>query len=440
MNLEEYDPSLIPYQLQCIRDIKTSFDYSSGPMEILCSGAIGSGKTTLLAHLIAVHMIQNDNALVGLGRLSLKYLKDTLFNEVITQLGDIPHKVNYSTGTIELTKNKSKAMCFSWSDKQYKKVRSYQFSMFAIEELTETNTEEMYNEIYSRLGRRSDIDECFLISATNPDEPDHWVYERFIGKPSDRKIVYYSKTEDNQLLPEAYLKNLRATMDPMMARRMLEGEWLSISKEVLYHQMSDQNVMQKKLTPNPNLPIWISWDFNIGVGKPMSVCLGQFINGHAFMFDEVILDGMRTVDTLEELNERGYFDGTYSINVCADATGSHRDTRGVKDDIIIIRDYIANVPARVPFRMMVPKSNPPIRTRHNLVNSYLCNAEDERRLHISPTCKTIVKGLRLTKLKKSGSYQEDDSMREQHVTTALGYMLYQMDRSTKKTGVTQGRR
>lgn len=439
MNLEEYNPRLIPYQLRCIRDIKTKFDYSKGPVKILLSGAIGSGKTTLLAHLVATHCLDNDNALFGIGRLSLRYLKDTLFNEIIQQLGDIPHKVNYSTGTIEILGNGSKVMCFSWSDKQYKKVRSYQFTAFAIEELTETNTKEMYDEIYSRLGRRTDVKECYLICATNPDEPDHWVYEEFIEHPAPRSVVYYSKTEDNQLLPKSYLENLRDTYDPLMARRMLEGEWLSISSNNLYHQMSDLNVLSRQHDPRNGHPIWLGFDFNIGVNKPMSAMVAQYIGGKMVIFDEVILEGMRTLDVMEELNERGYFDGYFHINVCADATGSHRDTRGVRDDITIIRDYLSNLSKRISFKMMVPRSNPPIRTRHNLVNSYLCNANGVRRLFISPNCETVVKGLRLTKLMENGSYKEVE-IYSQHVTTALGYALYQMDRSANKTGVTQGKR
>jgi len=71
--------------------------------------------------------------------------------------------------------------------------------------------------------------------------------------------------------------------------------------------------------------------------------------------------------------------------------------------------------------LYVGLSNPPIRTRHNLVNSYCLNANGKRRLFVYEKAKTCDEGLRLTRLKPGGAYIEDDSKHYQHVTTAIGY-------------------
>ena len=83
--------------------------------------------------------------------------------------------------------------------------------------------------------------------------------------------------------------------------------------------------------------------------------------------------------------------------------------------------------------MQVPRSNPPVRTRHNIVNAYCQNDLGQHRLTVYAKCKTLDKGLRLTALKKGGSYIEDDSKPYQHITTALGYgVVYTSKLNEKK--------
>jgi len=429
---------LVPYQLQVLKHIRTG-SYKSGPKKILLSGAVGSGKTIVVAHAVVTHCLMYPNALVGIGRLSLRYLKDTLLKAIIEQVGDIIDiKFNKSTSTITFP-NGSQIMAFSWSDGSVRKFRSYQFTAFAIDELTESQTPEAYNEIFMRLGRRSDVDESWLLCASNPESPDHWVYKEFIGNPAPGSKVFYSKTRDNKLLPDSYESNLRATMDPLMARRMLEGEWLSIAENVIYYQFSDDNIIES-YDPKPRAPIYISFDFNIGTGKPMSCCISQFVDGTAYYFDEIILEGMRTNDVLDEIEHRGYFSTSSPVYICADATGSSRDTRGVRSDLDIIKYRISNLDIPIPFRIMVPPKNPAIRLRHNIVNAYLKNANGDVRLKVSSNCSTIIDGLRHTKLKAGANFVEDDSYHAQHVTTSLGYSLFQKDLSTRKKSISQGRR
>lgn len=81
-----------------------------------------------------------------------------------------------------------------------------------------------------------------------------------------------------------------------------------------------------------------------------------------------------------------------------------------------------------------------MRLRHNLVNAYLKNSLGEVKLKVAKSANTIIEGLKHTKLKKGATLIEDDSYRAQHVTTALGYALYQMHQSTNRVGISQGDR
>ena len=221
-------------------------------------------------------------------------------------------------------------------------------------------------------------------------------------------------------------------MDPLMARGMLDGEWLSILGEGIYYAYSDNNRSHEKYEPNPRYPILISWDFNIGDSKPLSVCLAQEVNGVFHIFDEVIVDGMRTEESCEQLHEKGLLMDGFSYEIHGDATGRHRDTRNKMSDWDIIRKWFSNykTASNRPLRWVdrVPRSNPPVRERHNIVNAHCCNAHGEIRLVVY--CETVDQGMRMTKLKKGGQYIEDDSKPYQHVTTALGYMIHRRKHDT----------
>lgn len=233
--------------------------------------------------------------------------------------------------------------------------------------------------------------------------------------------VYYSSTEDNPFLPPSYVDDLRRDLDPKMALRMLKGKWLSIAQDVVYHQY-DKAVHFKDVEYKVDLdfPIWACWDFNIGEGKPLSMCFFQFINDFFHVFGEVIVEGARTQDALDDGDGRGFYDYKTKFFIAGDATGKSRDTRSIRSDYEIIDKFCANRPGFV-FERKVPPANPPIRTRHNLVNAYCRNDHGDIRLAVYRGCKVVDEGMRLTKLKKGGDYVEDDSRYYQHVTTALGY-------------------
>jgi hypothetical protein len=366
--------------------------------------------------------------------------------EVIRQhCGDVV-PVDYHGVTGKFTfSNGSVIRPFSWADRHYKKFRSHEFSMFAIEELTENSEQEFYTEISARVGRLRHIREKLIVCATNPDDPEHWAYKHWFVDKSERRHAYLSKTAENPYLPESYIEQLRESLDPKLARRMLHGEWLPIRTEVLYHQYDpDLNRVKTPYEVNPKLETHWSWDFNIGDGKPLSTCFFQHDGKTFHVYKDIVIEGLRTEDMLEEAWSKGLLDHdtTYVIN--GDATGKHRDTRSRHHDYEIIRLWLSNAQNRqgkpIRFRMDVPLSNPKIRERHNIVNAQLRNDKGERRMILYPGAPVVHEGLMLTKLKSGAEYLEDDSKAYQHVTTALGYGVVAKIREGQKSSVSVIRR
>lgn len=435
-NLEQFDPRDVPWQYQPVLDIRENFDYSLGAHELLFSGSVGSAKSILAAHLGITHCLMYPGARLCLGRKSLKDLKRTIFQKIKEHLRGsliegVHYKIDKTSAGIQLA-NGSEIISTSWRDKEYEKVRSYELSAVIIEELTENDDDDKraYDELTQRVERLPHVPENWIISCTNPDSPEHWVYKYFIlDQDNPTKHVYYSLTEQNKFLKPSYIERLKRNLDPKMAQRMLYGQWVEIAKEVVYYQYSrEKHFKNSDYQINPHHPIRVSFDFNIGEGKPLSAVFFQYIGDHFHFFDQVVVEGARTEDVLEEAAGRGLLDHRAHYIVHGDATGRNRDTRSPKSDYDIISKFLANYRtqrgSRIHYSVDVPSRNPGLRARHNLVNAYLENCNGQNRVTVYGKCETLDEGFRLTKLKKGGKYIEDDSKPYQHITTAAGYGMW----------------
>lgn len=425
-SLTQFDPYLVPWQGNALEQIRDGYDYSKGVHEVLLSGSVGSAKSCLLAHLVVTHCLFNSGAKVLVARKSMPDLKDTILNEILDHIEedlvegkDFIH--NKSRSSIKFS-NGSEIVTRSWADGKVKKVRSLILSMAVIEELTEEDDGKFYKELKMRVGRIPSIKEQLIVCATNPDSPAHWAYKYFIANNNPLRHVYYSITEDNPFLPQSYIDGIRETLSPKEALRMLHGQWVELSEEVVYYNYSrDRNYIDKKYIFDNRHPIDLYFDFNIASGKPMSAGTGQLINGVYHAAKTYIVHGARTLDIMEEMHRDGLFKNNGIFRVFGDAAGKHRDTRSVRSDYDIIEDFLKKIGAR--YQMKVPKSNGAIRERHNKSNATFLNDLKQVRFYVYKEAENLDEGFRLTKLKKGSQYIEDDSFEFQHITTAATYWI-----------------
>jgi hypothetical protein len=413
-------------QLEIIKQVR-KIDHKKGTHEFLLSGSVGSSKSLTLAHVLTTHAIMYPGAKVGLGRLALPQLKATLCMKIREHLEGtgVDYKYHYSTGDFQFS-NGSMMKAVSWADANLAKLGSMEFSCFGIEELTETKEPGPYDVILQRTNRVPHVKEPFVISATNPDSPSHWAYEKLIMSKNPLVKVFYSNTFDNPYLPKSYIEQLKSRLDEKMAQRMIYGRWIEIATEVVYYSYSNENFRPTDYEIDLRYPIRIHYDFNIGDGKPLSVVFSQYIKekDEWHFFDEIIVDGQRTLDSLDEAASRGLLDHDQLYLIHGDATGSSRDTRSKLSDYEQIDKFLSNYQVKgrkMRFRLDVPRSNPPIRQRHNIVNAYCKDANGRHKLFVYKNAKTLDKGMRLTRLKSGGQYLENDQDWWQHCTTALGY-------------------
>ena len=426
-NLNNFEP--LPQQLEVIKYIRKKCDYSKGTHEVLLSGSVGSTKSLTLAHLVVTHCLMYPGARVGIGRLALPQLKATLCQKIREHLFESGITFDYHETTGNFRIDNSEVKAISWADGNLAKLGSMEFSAFAIEELIETDNSKPYDVVLQRTNRLPHIKEPWVLSATNPEGTSHWAYKKLIMSESDKVKVFYSNTEDNPYLPPNYIQTLKERMDERMAQRMIEGKWIEINDgSIVYYSYSRDNYKNESYVINKNYPVILTYDFNIGSGKPLSLVLMQYdrMKDTFHVFNEVIVEGQRTLDSLDEAHERGLLDPNLTYKVRGDATGRSRDTRSIKSDYDIIENFLSNYTKngqKIRYQMEVPRSNPPIKERHNTMNGYIRNAHGICKLFVYKDAKTVDEGLRSTKLRSSGQFLEDDSDRFQHCTTAIGYAV-----------------
>jgi len=266
-----------------------------------------------------------------------------------------------------------------------------------------------------------------LLFTTTLDEPTSPLYDRVVDNYNEEfDEVVYATTYSNTYLPPGYIKRLKASYSVPMFKRMCLAQWVSLYSGLIYAAFSRANNVTEEAEFDPALPILWGHDFNIGQDKPISSCLAHIKQGkdpegkprpELHFFDEIIIDSADTNDVVQEMQGKAYLAQTKNkVIVYGDAAGKARDTRSKKSDYIIL--------AESGFKLQkVPMANPPIRERHNSVNAMLHNANGDIRIKINPRCKTLIKGFETVKAKKGAHYIEEET-REQHVTTAAGYLIH----------------
>ena len=435
-----FNPHNIRWQYKVLWDQANTWEYKDGTQQVLFSGSVGSAKTTLASFMAINHCTKFRRAKCLLGRRSLPDLRDTIYSDICELLDADEQLVegeDYTTydNVCRIVFHKTKSEIFSrtWGDKRYKKFRSLKLSMAIIEEATENNNDDRQaiREIMQRLNRISHIKENTLLLLTNPDSPGHWLHRDMIERAHEPGIhVYYSITADNIFLDPGYIEFLRKNLTKKEADRQLRGLWVEIDSDRIYYAYDSNKHFLRDTTYqlDTRYPVDLMADFNIGKGKPMSWALGQYIEDTFHVFKEYHAYTMRTHELLDEMIADGAFELPVTWRIFGDATGKNNDTRSLRSDYEIMEAAIANYRrdsdgSLLQYSLEIPRRNPPLRRRHNTVNGVMENEAGDIRFYVYKGVEWIDTGFRLTEPKKGADNVEDDTLPQQHATSAVAYWI-----------------
>jgi hypothetical protein len=148
----------------------------------------------------------------------------------------------------------------------------------------------------------------------------------------------------------------------------------------------------------------------------------QIHRGNVRVLDEIVLKRATTEDACLEFEKRFGLPQA-GVVIYGDASGAAMQTSGYTD-YSIIGDFFRSRGAK--FSMKVPKANPAVRDRVNLVNAKLKNARGEIELTVDAKCRELIADFEQVAYKQDSlAIDKDKDRNRTHLSDALGYLVWQ---------------
>jgi terminase large subunit-like protein len=383
------------------------------------SGPIGCGKSQALCQEAIRLSYLNPGRLGLLGAPTYPMLRDATQATLLEILdaSAVPFEHNKAENTLLMNDTGSRIL-FRPVD-EFERLRGTNLAWFGLDELTYTQ-EEAWLRLEGRLRDPKAARLCGF-GVWTPKGYD-WVYRKFISDAAGDYHVTVAKPFENRFLlgkvPDFYHR-LEQSYDENFYRQEVLGAYLNLTGGLVYRSFSrDEHVADLK--PDAPLPVLWALDFNV---DPMCSVVAQWAGDQLHVLGEIVLRRATTMQACEEFLKR-FPQHSAGVEVYGDASGNREQTTG-SSDYQMIRDYFS-AHTTVPVHYKVPKANPSVRDRVNLMNVWLRSASGEIRLVVDRSCKELIKDFEQVSFKQD-SYQIDKDRDRQrtHLSDALGYLLWQ---------------
>jgi phage terminase large subunit len=387
------------------------------------SGPIGSGKSAALCQEAIKLSYQNPGRTGLIGAPTYPMLRDSTLAALIETLGDneIPYELNKAEMVLTMKHTGSRILLRAVDE--FERLRGTNLAWFGLDELTYT-MEGAWLRLEGRLRDPKATLRCGFAVWT-PKGFD-WVYRKFVSNQVEGYEAIQAAPFENRFLlaqvPDFY-ERLRGSYDESFYRQEVLGDYLNVEGGLVYHAFSrERNV--RRMEVDPARPVVWALDFNV---DPMCSVIAQVErNGEVSVLDEIALKRATTEQACEEFEKRFGLPRA-GVVVYGDASGASMNTTGYSD-YQVIRSFFGGRLAKVVYR--VPKANPPVRDRVQLVNARLRNARDEVQLFIDPKCKELIADFEQVSYEEdSTQVDKDKDRRRTHLSDALGYLIWQEDRN-----------
>jgi phage terminase large subunit len=393
------------------------------------SGPIGSGKSQALCHE-AIRMTYLNPGRVGLiGAPTYPMLRDATQRALfeILDANRLPYDYNKAESVLKM-KDSGSRILFRPLD-EFERLRGTNLAWFGLDELTYVQ-EAAWLRLEGRL-RDPKAKQLCGFAAWTPKGYD-WVYQRFIAEPKKEgyEVVFASPNENRFLLAKTpdFYERLKSSYDDKFYQQEALGAYLEMRGGRVYHTF-DRKDHVMDLTPNPNLPLFWALDFNV---DPMSSVVAQIQGGKVVVLSEIVLRHATTDEACERFYE-AFGRHRAGIGVYGDASGNSSHTTGGSDYQVIKEFFRSNGAAAVHFR--VPKANPLVRERVNLMNAKLRPASGEIQLVVDRRCTELIKDLEQVSYKEDSNQIDKERDRSRtHLSDALGYLMWQECSVSQKIG------
>ena len=325
-------------------------------------GGLGSGKTMAGSTRILIRMLQEPgiNCAHYLPTYDLLRLRAIPGMEDLLEQLRIPYKTNKQEFSIDVIGYGS--IIFRSYDNPARIV-SYEVAHSIVDEL-DTLPKEKAELVWRKVSERN-RQRCKGVNTignvTTPDQGYSGFTDAKWGKnPTPGYRVIKAATSSNPYLPEGYVEQIRSNYDPLLADMYLSGEFVSLSRNKVYHFFDRKKHHNPRLLKDSDSYLHIGLDFNIG-GTCATVWLIE--NNKPIAVDE-----FTSHDTADFINRcQPYRRQGRTITVYPDASGRSGSTNASLSDIAMLSQ------SHTGLRVDAASANPPVRDRVNCVNALLAH-------------------------------------------------------------------
>jgi len=221
-------------------------------------------------------------------------------------------------------------------------------------------------------------------------------------KPGSFKVIYASTTE-NIHIDEGYADILKSNLDERAQEVFLNGQIVRLGADYFYYAFQPSRDVSETAQYDPNLPIGVGMDFNVG---RMSATLWQRHQDRTWCFDEiVILGNSDTQQMCEALKARFPIS---KLILYPDASAKARKTSG-RSDLEIMR-----AAGFEDIRFL--GVNPRLRDRQLMMNGRF----EKQLTKINPKCRNLIKDCK--SVKQKADFTKDKTVIElTHTSDSMDY-------------------
>jgi hypothetical protein len=286
------------------------------------------------------------------------------FLQMLQSMG-VPYELNKAEQVLTLTEPRSKILFRAVEE--FDRLRGTNLAWFGVDELTYA-PEEAWLRLEARLRDPKAARLCGFAVWT-PKGRD-WVWRRFIENKTAGYEAIRAKAYENKFLLEKtpdFYERLKASYDEQFFAQEVLGDYVHQTDGLVYFAF-DRTLHVQEVKFDPHRPLLWALDFNV---NPMSSVIAQRYGDTISVLDEIVLRQATTDQAAEEFLNRYPSHGP-GVVIYGDSAGNNQHTTG-GTDYDIVRRRLSSAGVSAQYR--VPRGNPLIHARTNLVNSMFRNAE-----------------------------------------------------------------
>lgn len=337
------------------------------------------GKTTLIEELSSISL---DGKRVGIWFPTYKDLSE-VWKDVKRTYHAIIHKQNEQLKQIELVTG---GLIDFWSMEEPDSGQGRKYHRAIIDEAAKAPKLYQAWENTIRPTLTDYVGDAFILSRPKgKNNPFYLIEEKH--RAFDNWNFFHFTSYDNctdvgGYLQRSEIEEAKQQLDDINFRQEYLAEYVDANDRPFFYSWDESKHVIDSYTPNPHLPLILSWDFN---KEPMTCLVGQQVDiWTTYIFDEIDMADGSTPEVCE-LIIANYVQWRNNLSVTGDATGRNRTAlvRGnlnhyrVMKDMLDLRDD----------EILVPKQNLALSDSRVLCNSVLKNAK----FHITKNCKKTIK-------------------------------------------------